>query len=202
MTLHNAKGLEFPFVFLSGLEDGLFPLARSFDDPDALEEERRLFYVGITRAERKLYLTHARRRRRGAEFIDCIPSSFLRPIDERLVEYRTTPELERRRLDWSIRDFGSRGSFGTRRADTRKTRSTSATSPFEGDDGSGVYIDYTDAQDVPRFVKGERVRHPQFGRGTIRELSGFGQDLKAVIEFDRAGRKKVVVRYANLQKEL
>jgi DNA helicase-2/ATP-dependent DNA helicase PcrA len=55
---------------------------------------------------------------------------------------------------------------------------------------------------VPRFVKGERVRHPQFGRGTIRELSGFGQDLKAVIEFDRAGRKKVVVRYANLQKEL
>jgi DNA helicase-2/ATP-dependent DNA helicase PcrA len=202
MTLHNAKGLEFPFVFLSGLEDGLFPLSRSFDDPDALEEERRLFYVGITRAERKLYLTHARRRRRGAEFVDCIPSSFLKPIDERKVEYRTTPELERRRLDWSIRDFGNRGSFGARRQASRQTRSTSATSPFEGDDGSGVYIDYTDAQDVPRFVKGERVRHPQFGRGTIRELSGFGQDLKAVIEFDRAGRKKVVVRYANLQKEL
>ena len=63
-------------------------------------------------------------------------------------------------------------------------------------------IDYTDAQDVPRFVKGERVRHPQFGRGTIRALSGFGADLKAVIEFDGAGRKKVVLKYANLQKEL
>jgi len=197
MTLHNAKGLEFPFVFIAGLEDGLFPLARSFDDPDALEEERRLFYVGITRAERKLYLTHARRRRRGAEFIDCIPSSFLRPIPEALVEYRTTRELQRRQLDWSIRDRRSRRPPASRPATTSR-----GSSPFENDDGSGVYIDYTDAQDVPRFVKGERVRHAQFGRGTIRELSGFGQDLKAVIEFDHVGRKKVVVRYANLQKEL
>jgi DNA helicase-2/ATP-dependent DNA helicase PcrA len=202
MTMHNAKGLEYPFVFLSGLEDGLFPMSRSFDDPDALEEERRLFYVGVTRAERKLYLTHARRRRRGGEFIDCIPSRFLRPIDERLVEYRTTPQLERSRLDHSIRDYGNRGSFGGRRSESRSAGASSGTSPFEGDDGRGVYIDYTDAQDVPRFVKGERVRHPQFGRGTIRELSGFGQDLKAAIDFDNAGRKKVVVRYANLQKEL
>jgi DNA helicase-2/ATP-dependent DNA helicase PcrA len=202
MTLHNAKGLEFPTVFVSGLEDGLFPLSRTFDDPDALEEERRLFYVGVTRAERKLYLTHARRRRRGAEFVDCIPSSFLRPIDERLVEYRTTPQLVRRRMDGSTRDYRGRGGFGGRRDRGRASRSTAATSPFEGDDGSGVYIDYTDAQDVPRFVKGERVRHAQFGRGTIRELSGFGQDLKAVIDFDNVGRKKVVIRYANLQKEL
>jgi DNA helicase-2/ATP-dependent DNA helicase PcrA len=73
---------------------------------------------------------------------------------------------------------------------------------FDDDDGSGVYIDYSDAQDTPRFLKGERVRHPQFGRGTIRELSGFGNDVKAVIDFERVGRKKVVLRYANLQKEL
>jgi len=65
-----------------------------------------------------------------------------------------------------------------------------------------VYIDYSEAQDVPRFVKGERVRHPQFGRGTIREFSGLGAELKAVIDFEGAGRKKVVLKYANLQKEL
>ncbi len=63
-------------------------------------------------------------------------------------------------------------------------------------------MDYSDAQDMPRFLKGERVRHPQFGSGTIRELSGFGRDLKAVIDFEGVGRKKVIVRYANLQKEL
>jgi DNA helicase II / ATP-dependent DNA helicase PcrA len=73
---------------------------------------------------------------------------------------------------------------------------------FDDDDGSGTWIDYEDAQTAPRFVKGERVRHPNFGRGIIRELSGFGQDLKAVIDFESVGRKKVVVRYANLQKEL
>jgi hypothetical protein len=65
-----------------------------------------------------------------------------------------------------------------------------------------VWVDYSDSQDAPRYVKGERVRHPQFGPGVIRELSGFGKDVKAVIDFERAGRKKVVLRYANLQKEL
>ncbi len=194
MTLHNAKGLEFPYVFIAGLEDGLFPLARAFDDPAMLEEERRLFYVGVTRARRKLYLLHARSRRRAGEIIDCIPSSFLKPIPATLTEQRTTPALERRRLESSTPDR----AWQRRAAPSPSPRST----PFDDDSGRGVYIDYTDAQDVPRFVKGERVRHPEFGRGTIRELSGFGPDLKATIEFDGAGRKKVMVRYANLQKEL
>ena len=69
MTLHNAKGLEFPVVFIAGLEDGLFPMSRSYDDPEEMEEERRLFYVGITRAQNKLYLTHARQRRRAGEIM-------------------------------------------------------------------------------------------------------------------------------------
>jgi len=194
MTVHNAKGLEFNVVLICGLEDGLFPLARAFDEPDMLEEERRLFYVAITRARKKVYLSHARSRRRAGELVDCIPSSFIRPVPETLLDPRTTPELERRRLQWSLpdRSWSKRPAAGT----------TKRTSPFDGDDGTGVYIDYTDAQDVPRFVKGERVRHPQFGRGTIRELSGFGKDIKATIEFENAGRKKIVLRYANLQKEL
>ncbi len=192
MTLHNAKGLEFPFVFIAGLEDGLFPLARAYDEPDMLEEERRLFYVGITRGEEKVYLTFARTRRRAGEVLACIPSSFLAPIPQQLLEVKTTPSLTRVRYSggtgWRDRT-GARmgGGYGHRRA---------------GEEDSGTYIDYSDSQEAPRFVKGERVRHPQFGRGIIRELSGFGHDLKAVIDFESAGRKKVVLRYANLQKEL
>jgi DNA helicase II / ATP-dependent DNA helicase PcrA len=187
MTLHNAKGLEFPCVFVSGLEDGLFPLARAFDEPEELEEERRLFYVGITRAREKLYLTHARTRRRAGEILPCMPSTFLKPIPPALLEERRTPAFERRR--------------GAERAPGARPRA-GRDSPFPPDEPAGLVVDYSDAQDAPRFVKGERVRHPEFGGGTIRELSGLGRDLKAVIEFDRAGRKKVMIRYANLQKEL
>ncbi|HET9984794.1 MAG TPA: UvrD-helicase domain-containing protein [Longimicrobiales bacterium] len=191
MTLHNAKGLEFPFVFISGLEDGLFPLARAYDEPEQLEEERRLFYVGITRARRKVYLTHARTRRRAGEVLSCIPSSFLQPIAPELLESRITPVLasSRRQLEDRWRATSS----------LRPARRTSA--PTAGAD-AGVVIDYSEAQDAPRFIKGERVRHPHFGRGTIKELSGFGAEMKAVIEFESVGRKKVVLRYANLQKEL
>ncbi|HEY0673153.1 MAG TPA: UvrD-helicase domain-containing protein [Longimicrobiales bacterium] len=191
MTLHNAKGLEFPFVFIAGLEDGLFPLARAYDEPDLLEEERRLFYVGITRGEEKVYLTYARTRRRAGEVLACIPSSFLVPIPQTLLEAKVTASLARVRYQgetgWRDRSGPRSGGFGRRYAE---------------EEDSGVYIDYSDSQDAPRFVKGERVRHPQFGRGIIRELSGFGRDLKAMIDFESVGRKKVVVRYANLQKEL
>ncbi|NLG61988.1 MAG: UvrD-helicase domain-containing protein [Candidatus Cloacimonetes bacterium] len=200
MTLHNAKGLEYPFVFISGLEEGLFPLSRAYDDPDTLEEERRLFYVGITRAERKAYFTHARMRRRGGSFEPSIPSSFLDAIPAGLIEERPTEAVARIRRQmqggYRRRSAPGRGvgSLGYRDRD-RGPR-------FDDDDGTGVVIDYSEAQDAPRFVKGERVRHPHFGRGIIRELSGFGADLKAVIDFERAGRKKVVLRFANLQKEL
>ncbi len=203
MTLHNAKGLEFSYVFICGLEDGLFPLARAYDEPEELEEERRLFYVGITRAKQKLYLLHARLRRRMGEVNACIPSAFLRSIPEGHVEERVTPAVRR------LRGVGSRwgGEPGEGRYGRRRGASTGGGGrprlPFESpDEPTGLVIDYSDAQDFPRFVKGEKVRHPQFGRGTIRELSGFGKDLKATIEFESVGRKKVMVRFANLQKEL
>ncbi|NJD09399.1 MAG: ATP-dependent DNA helicase PcrA [Gemmatimonadetes bacterium] len=192
MTLHNAKGLEFPCVFVSGLEDGLFPLARSFDEPDTLEEERRLFYVGITRGEERVYLTRARSRRRGGEVLSSVRSSFLEPIPRELLEERVTPALQRLRqlgeVRWRSGTPDRFGGFAGERAAVG--------------DVSGVYLDYSEAQEAPRFIKGERVRHPQFGRGVIRELTGLGRELKAVIDFEAYGRKKVVLRYANLQKEL
>jgi DNA helicase-2/ATP-dependent DNA helicase PcrA len=183
MTMHNAKGLEFPVVFIAGLEDGLFPLSRAFDDPTMLEEERRLFYVGITRAEQKLYLTHARSRRRNGELMASIPSSFLKVVPVGMVEERATLKLRATgrtvmpHASAAMRRPGSRVSFA---ADT----------------------DAEASQDAPRFVKGERVRHGRFGSGTIAELSGTGRDTKVTIDFDdeSIGRKRLVVAYAGLER--
>jgi DNA helicase-2/ATP-dependent DNA helicase PcrA len=184
MTMHNAKGLEFPIVFIAGLEDGLFPLSRAFDDPAMLEEERRLFYVGITRAEQKLYLTHARSRRRNGELLPSIPSSFLAVVPSGMLEERATLKLRATgrtvlpHQSAAVRRPGSRVEYGAPETD----------------------IDVS--QDAPRFVKGERVRHGRFGTGTIAELSGTGRDTKVTIDFDdeTVGRKRLVVAYAGLER--
>jgi DNA helicase II / ATP-dependent DNA helicase PcrA len=191
MTLHNAKGLEFPYVVISGMEDGLFPLARTFDEPEQLEEERRLFYVGITRTERSLVLTMARRRRRGGEWMDSAPSSFLEAIPADLMESLRTDRAGER-AGFSRRWSASR-TF-SRRSERLGLGQAPAPSP-----AGGYTVDYADSQDLPRLIKGSRVRHPQFGPGAVVELSGTGSDVRATIDFDEGGRRKVVVRYANLQ---
>jgi len=183
MTMHNAKGLEFPVVFIAGMEDGLFPLSRAFDDPPMLEEERRLFYVGITRAEQKLYITHARSRRRNGESMPSIPSSFLGVIPAGMLEERSTMKLRA-----TGRSVMPHPSAATRRPGARGS--------FAAD------TDVEVSQDAPRFVKGERVRHGRFGSGTIAELSGVGRDTKVTIDFDddAVGRKRLVVAYAGLER--
>ena len=183
MTMHNAKGLEFPVVFIAGLEDGLFPLSRAFDDPAMLEEERRLFYVGITRAEEKLYLTHARSRRRNGELMPSIPSSFLKDVPAGMVEERSTLKLRA-----TGRTVMPHPSAATRRPGSRVS--------------FAVDTEVEASQDTPRFVKGERVRHSRFGTGTIAELSGTGRDTKVTIDFDdeTIGRKRLVVAYAGLER--
>jgi DNA helicase-2/ATP-dependent DNA helicase PcrA len=191
MTMHNAKGLEFPVVFLAGMEEGLFPLSRTRDTREELEEERRLFYVGITRAEQKLYLTTARRRRRGGEWADSIPSSFLEAIPRELIELRRTRRM-------GVPTGSSFRPVGRFNETTRRGR-------LGFDPGvarpTGRTVDYADSQDPVRLVKGARVRHPEFGGGTVLELSGFGADVRAAIHFDTVGRKVVMVRYANLESD-
>jgi DNA helicase-2/ATP-dependent DNA helicase PcrA len=200
MTLHNAKGLEFPEVFITGLEEGLFPLARSRDDLDELEEERRLFYVGITRAEDKLYLTHARQRRRGGDFMYGMLSSFAEDIPEALLEARVTPRLKAAQSFDSRLGLGRRsdGGFG----DSTRARATrDDAGPDQPADASPDEGDPSFNQDLPRFVKGERVVHATFGSGAVMEVSGFGRDLRVTVHFDSVGKKKLLARYANLEKD-
>src|SRR5256714_8495689 len=191
MTLHNAKGLEYPVVFLTGLEDGLFPLSQSFDDPPKLEEERRLFYVGITRAEEKLYLSFTEMRRRNGELLPSIKSRFLREIAGVNLEEKKTLRVSTMGRGTSPRTGGlSSGAYPVRRTHDvpiwRKTGITEAEI----------------SQDEPRYVKGERVKHRLFGDGSIAELSGVGREVKAIIDFDdeAVGRKTIKLAYTTLER--
>ncbi len=179
MTVHMAKGLEWPVVTLAGLEDGLFPLARAAGEPGGLEEERRLCYVGLTRAREKLYLSWARTRYRNGRLEMSESSRFLEALPPAVVEERSTTPL------W---DRAVRSSGGMRRA---------ARAPVEVD-----WIE--DApQDARRYVAGERVRHRKFGSGVVRAVSGSGRDLKVMVEFDdqEIGTKQLLVAYAGLERE-
>ncbi len=174
MTVHMAKGLEWPVVVLAGLEDGLFPLARAAGEPGGLEEERRLCYVGLTRAREKLYLSWARTRYRNGRLELSEPSRFLEAVPPSVLEERsTTPSWDRGRA---------------RRA---------ARAPVE------VEWEAEASQDVPRYVAGERVRHRKFGGGVVRAVSGSGRDLKVTVAFDdqEIGTKQLLVAYAGLERE-
>ena len=190
MTLHSAKGLEFPCVFLTGMEEGLFPLSRALELPEELEEERRLFYVGITRAEERLYLSHAARRWRAGEAMNSRPSSFLDTIPDRLLEYRRSSQLQASRRPY-------RRSGGYREGRGGYGRRSYRVEAYPDPDPAG-YDDLN--QDAPRYRQGERVVHGTFGFGSILDTSGFGPDLRVTVDFDDVGKKKLVVRFAGLER--
>jgi DNA helicase-2/ATP-dependent DNA helicase PcrA len=199
MTLHNAKGLEFPVVFITGLEDGLFPLSQAFDDPEKLEEERRLFYVGITRAERKLYLSFAESRRRNGEMMNSMQSRFLKDIPPGMLDERKTIKVRASGRSSYMRsgslDSGS-GPAQWRGFPTRKSHEI----PSYRKGSTGAELDAIDSG--PGYITGERVTHKLFGGGKITELSGTGRDTKAVIDFDdvNVGRKTIKLAYTTLEK--
>jgi DNA helicase-2/ATP-dependent DNA helicase PcrA len=169
MTLHSAKGLEFPLVFLAGVEEGLFPHSMSAEDPDRLEEERRLCYVGITRAKQLLYLTHAESRRLHGSENYPLPSRFLREIPPELME-----EVRGR----GVSRMG--GSVGT------SQRHSAAAAPRQSGAAAGG------------FHLGQRVLHPKFGEGVILNSEGQGAAARIQINFTGVGTKWLVLAYARL----
>jgi ATP-dependent DNA helicase UvrD/PcrA len=186
MTVHMAKGLEWPVVTLAGLEDGLFPLARSAGEPGGLEEERRLCYVGLTRAREKLYLSWARTRYRTGRLELSEPSRFLEALPADALEERsTTPS-------WDRGGRGGRGGRGVARGG-RLQRAAPAELDWEVEA----------SQDAPRYAAGERVRHRKFGSGVVRAVSGAGRELKVTVEFDdqEIGTKQLLAAYAGLERE-
>ena len=193
MTLHTAKGLEWPVVVMTGLEHGLFPLARAEEQPSGLEEERRLCYVGLTRAKDKLYLTWARARRRGGELRPGIASRFLKSIPPGIIDERRTTSL------WAP-GWGAVGRAG-RRSDISGSAGVGSWAVPAARPSASAPEEVS--QDSPRFVKGERVRHRRFGGGTIQGLMGTGRDLKVSVAFDdeEVGVKQLLVAYAGLERE-
>jgi DNA helicase-2/ATP-dependent DNA helicase PcrA len=205
MTVHTAKGLEWPVVALTGMEDGLFPLARALETPDGLEEERRLSYVAITRARDALIVTWARARRRGGELRPGAPSRFLREIPVELIDERRTSFSA-----GSLASFSGTGSSWGRSTPARRggsgrswgTSTSSIPSPRSAPVEPRVPVD-SDNQDAPRYVKGERVVHRRFGSGSILGLSGAGKDLKVSVAFDdpEVGTKHLLVAFAGLERD-
>jgi len=173
MTLHSAKGLEFPMVFITGLEEGLFPHKMSMDDLAGLEEERRLCYVGITRARQKLTLTYAESRRLHGEETLTRPSRFLREIPDELVE-----EI---RMKGEVRRSSYTPNYGAQNHDIiGGLHDTGAVS------GTDISL-------------GQRVKHPKFGEGVVLNYEGSGPNVRVQINFDDVGGKWLVMSFAKLE---
>ncbi|MFQ5648442.1 MAG: ATP-dependent helicase [bacterium] len=175
MTLHSAKGLEFPVVYITGLEEGLFPLSRTLTSDDELEEERRLFYVGATRAKEKLFLTWAARRLKFGEYYQNLPSRFLKEINH----------------DFLVRHNLTSGAETSERQPRKSTHARAA-------DVTLTYDDFS--RDLPPLYVGCEVKHPRFGIGKVISRQGEGENMKITVKFYQAGEKRLLVKYANLER--
>ena len=205
MTIHLAKGLEFPFVYIVGMEEDLFPSAMSMNTRSELEEERRLFYVALTRAEKQAYLTYTESRYRWGKLVDAEPSRFIEEIDDKFLDYHTPIQSYRYKplIDADI--FGDVDKsklrlkkpisgtpppkVGTPTQDQlrklRKIRPSSSEVP-----GSSLVGDLS---------PGVIVEHIRFGKGIVANIEGKGQDQKAEINFENGGLKKLLLRFAKLK---
>ncbi|MCM1577446.1 MAG: UvrD-helicase domain-containing protein, partial [Ruminococcus sp.] len=181
MTVHSAKGLEFPVVFIVGMEDGIFPGLRSMDNSESLEEERRLAYVGFTRAKEKLYITHAQHRMLFGSTQRNFLSKFAKEIDKELIERIDDTVTAVRKADPD--DLAPAHSY-TIQAELAKKRLESGHKPSPFD-----------------YKAGDRVRHNKFGEGTILSTTPMGGDFMLEIAFESIGTKRIMANFAKLTKE-
>jgi len=204
MTIHLAKGLEFPFVYIVGLEEDLFPSAMSMSTREELEEERRLFYVALTRAEKQAYLTYALSRYRWGKLVDSEPSRFIEEIDDQYLEI-VTPKEERRFNPMLSADiFGDVDTNTVRyKKPAYMKKKTKTVDKFkistpknlkkvsETNSNSNVFD--------TKLIVGDVVNHQRFGKGNVLNIEGKAADLKAEIKFETGGVKKLLLRFAKLE---
>ncbi|MEC8884077.1 MAG: 3'-5' exonuclease, partial [Bacteroidota bacterium] len=205
MTIHLAKGLEFPYVYIVGMEEDLFPSGMSMNTRSELEEERRLFYVALTRAEKQAYLTYTESRYRWGKLIDAEPSLFIEEIDEQYLDIQTPMDTYRYKpmIDSDI--FGEPD-----KSKLRLKKPVSGTPPTMGKPSEeqlrklrklrpqAASAPQTDELNG-KLQKGMHVEHSRFGRGQVLNLEGAGQDQKAEIQFQTGGIKKLLLRFAKLK---
>jgi len=224
MTLHSAKGLEFPLVFLAGMEENLFPHSRTLLNPGELEEERRLCYVGMTRAMNTLVLTRARYRRRyGTDMPEpTVASRFLEEVPPHLMEElgsvgsgpktmwtfsQSAVESSHYNYEDEDQSISGSSSFSPTRKKTSYTgptyNSIENIAEFFASRGKKFTAPKI-AQPAPTgrkgFKPGQRVRHPKYGEGTVYKREGEGDEAKITVQFPRVGLKKLVEKYAQLEK--
>ncbi len=187
MTLHAAKGLEFPVVVIAGMEEGLFPHSRSAEDDAELEEERRLCYVGMTRARRRLVLTAASRRRWYGEYRASAPSRFIDEVPDHLLE-RVEPRLPAVYQQGATRGSAFAATPYRRGRGSERVREDQPAYRYEDEDQSRQGLE-----------EGMRVRHALFGVGTVLSVEPMDGDAKLVVRFVGVGTKRLLARYAKLE---
>ena len=219
MTLHSAKGLEFPVVFLVGMEEGIFPGYKSIGEPQELEEERRLFYVGITRAKEFLHLTCAKRRtifgstsyNQISRFVKEIPGDLLDGYDDVVNKREVEDSFGDSKYSWEYGGSSSTSKIKTYTMDTYKiptsaaaqsTTKTNSTSGFSFRTAESFLSSLNTQKntvDISEYKEGQRVYHKKFGEGTINKLEAEGDDYKVDISFDKSGNKRLMAKFAGLQ---
>ena len=207
MTIHLAKGLEFPYVYIVGMEEDLFPSAMSMNTRSELEEERRLFYVALTRAEKQAYLTYTQNRYRWGKLIDAEPSRFIEEIDEQYIE-SLVPVNDGYRYKSMLKDniWGDVDKSKLRQVKPKTGIPPSAPKPNENQLRRlrklkpNLSESSANTNSVPdNLVQGALVNHTRFGRGKVLNIEGVGNDKKAEIQFDSGNIKKLLLRFAKLE---
>lgn len=214
MTLHSAKGLEFPVVFLVGMEEGIFPGHQSMMEPKELEEERRLCYVGITRAKENLFLTCSKQRTIFGSTSYNPVSRFLQEIPEQLLEGYEEAFGQTSNKEEMFKDSPYTWSYGRKDNNPVKSYKTSEKEPIMATKSASGFAfrtaesflnnlgkrnSHNEAVDLSQYKAGVRVFHKKFGEGTINQVEPEGEDLKVDINFDKAGHKRLMAKFAKLE---
>ncbi len=204
MTIHLAKGLEFPYVYIVGLEEDLFPSAMSMNTRSELEEERRLFYVALTRAEKQAYLTYTQSRYRWGKLVDAEPSRFIEEIDDEFLDYMIPQD------DYKYKPLIDTDIFGEVDKSKLRTKKPKNGTPPPSHKPTESQLrklrklkpaaaEPPKATNNIQLEAGNKVEHMRFGKGKVLKIDGVGQDKKAEIDFENGGIKKLLLRFAKLK---